>query len=167
MSVEIADRLRCYCPKCIDFHAHFLQREVFNESHPHSVSSCFGQNMLSPELPSFQRMFEPELQIKDMDERGIDINILTSCDVVQSRAWATPDNERRMTALVNDECARWVDAYPDRFIGTTVLPLGDIRIALAQIDWAKSSALSSFPLAERAAERTVAEKRDTRSSQAF
>jgi aminocarboxymuconate-semialdehyde decarboxylase len=83
-------------------------------------------------------MFQPELQIGDMDERGIDINILTSCDVVQSRAWATPDEERRMTALVNLECARWVDAYPDRFISTTVLPLGDIRMALAELEWAVS-----------------------------
>jgi aminocarboxymuconate-semialdehyde decarboxylase len=138
MSVEVADRLRCHCAKCIDFHTHFLQRDVFDQSHPHSVSSCFGAAMLSPELPSFKRMFEPELQIEDMDARGIDINILTSCDVVQSRAWATADDERRMTALVNLECARWVDTYPDRFIGTTVLPMGDIRMALVELDWAAS-----------------------------
>ena len=37
----------------------------------------------------------------------------------------------------------------------------------AQMDWARSSAPSSFELAERAAERTVAEKRSTRSVQAF
>ncbi|KRB85483.1 hypothetical protein ASE00_01420 [Sphingomonas sp. Root710] len=139
MSVEIADRLRCHCSKCIDFHAHFLRREVFEESHPHSVSSCFGENMLSPELPSFQRMFRPEMQIEDMDARGIDVNILTSCDVVQSRAWATPDSERRMTRLVNDECARWVDAHPHRFIGTVVVPLGDMRMALDEIEWAASA----------------------------
>jgi aminocarboxymuconate-semialdehyde decarboxylase len=141
MSVEVAKRLRCHCPKCVDFHAHFLQREVFNETHPHSVSSCFGQNMLSPELPAFQRMFQPELQIQDMDERGIDLNILTSCDVVQSRAWATPDDERRMTALVNQECARWVDAHSGRFIATAVLPLGDMRMALAELEWAISAGI--------------------------
>lgn len=139
MSTDVADRLRCHCPHCIDFHAHFLQREVFEESHPHSVSSCFGRNMLSPDLPSFQRMFEPGLQIEDMDIRGIDANVLTSCDVVQSRAWSTPDEERRMTALVNEECARWVDGHPDRFIGTTVLPLGDMKMALKEIDWAASA----------------------------
>jgi aminocarboxymuconate-semialdehyde decarboxylase len=138
MSVEVADRLRCHCAKCIDFHTHFLQREVFETTHSHSVSSCFGQNMLSPELPSFQRMFQPELQIADMDARGIDVNILTSCDVVQSRAWATPDDERRMTALVNEECARWVDAHPMRFMGTTVMPMGDMKMALAELDWAAS-----------------------------
>lgn len=145
MSVKVADRFRCHCPKCIDFHAHFLQREVFEKSHPHSVSSCFGRNMLSPELPSFQRMFEPELAIKDMDERGIDVNVLTSCDVVQSRAWADPDEERRMTTLVNEECARWVASHPGRFIGTTVLPLGDLRMAIKELDWAKAA---GFPIVQ-------------------
>ena len=138
MSVETAQRLRCYCPKCIDFHAHFLQREVFDTSHPHSVASCFGKNMFSPELPAFQRMFRPELQIQDMDERGIDMNILTSADVLQSRAWATPEEERRMTSLVNEECLRWVEEYPKRFIGTMVLPLGDMRRALVELESAGS-----------------------------
>lgn len=141
MSVEVAQKLRCFCPKCIDFHTHFLQREVFEESHPHSVSSCFGQKLLSPELPSFQRMFSPDMQIEDMDARGIDINVLTSADVVQSRAWATPDDERRMTRLVNEECARWVDRHPGRFLGSVVLPLGDMRMALDELQWAVSAKL--------------------------
>lgn len=139
MSIEVADRLRCHCPRCIDFHTHFLQRDVFELSHPHSVSSCFGRNMLSPGLPSFQRMFEPELAIEDMDLRGVDVNVLTSCDVVQSRAWASADEERRMTALVNDECARWVDAHRSRFIGTVVLPLGDMRTAIAELEAASAA----------------------------
>lgn len=134
MSVEVANRLRCHCPRCVDFHTHFLQREVFERSHPYSVSSCFGRNMLSPELPAFRRMFEPELAIEDMDRRGIDANVLTSCDVVQSRAWASADEERRMTALVNEECTRWVEAHPGRFIATVVLPLKDMPAALATLD---------------------------------
>lgn len=139
MSIAVAEKLRCHCPKCIDFHTHFLQRAVFEEAHPHSVSSCFGRNMLSPELPSFQRMFSPEMQIEDMDARGVDINILTSADVVQSRAWATPDDERRMTRVVNDECALWVSKYPGRFMGTGVLPLGDIRMALSELEWTSAA----------------------------
>jgi len=145
MSIETANRLRCYCPKCIDFHAHFLQREVFEESHPHSVSSCFGQNMLSPELPAFQRMFRPDLQIEDMDARGIDVNVLTSCDVVQSRAWASPADEQRMTRRVNAECARWVCDHPDRFIGTTVLPLSDLPTALTELEFGQAA---GFPIVQ-------------------
>ena len=95
--------------------------------------------MFSPDLPAFQRMFHPEMQIADMDERGIDINVLSSADVLQSRAWATPDDERRMTRVVNDECAHWVSLYPDRFLGTAVLPLGDISMALNELDWAASA----------------------------
>lgn len=139
MSVETANRLRCFCPKCIDFHTHFLQRDVFAECQPHSVSTCFGKTSWSPDLPPIQRMFSPELQVRDMDIRGIDINVLTSADAVQSREWATPDEERRMTALVNDECARWVQLYPTRFISSAVLPLGDMRMAAATIDWAVST----------------------------
>jgi aminocarboxymuconate-semialdehyde decarboxylase len=146
MSSKTAQRLRCHCPKCIDFHAHFLQREVFDTSHPHSVASCFGKNLFSPELPAFQRMFRPELQIQDMDERGIDMNILTSADVLQSRAWATAEEERRMTALVNEECLRWVEAYPKRFIGTLVLPLGDLRRALAELESAGSMGIKIVQL---------------------
>ena len=131
MSVETANRLRCFCPKCIDFHTHFLQLDVFNACQPHSVSSCFGRVSWPLDMPVMQRMFNPELQIQDMDQRGIDANVLTSADVMQSRAWTSPDEERRMTAIVNEECARWVDAYPGRFIGSAVLPLGDMRMALA------------------------------------
>ena len=134
MSVGTANRYRQFCPKCLDFHTHFMQRDVFNESHPHSVSSCFGRNMLPPDSPAFKRMFEPELQIEDMELRGIDAHVLSSCDVVQSRAWATPDDEARMTAVVNDECARWIQRFPGRFIGSAVLPLGDMRRALAELE---------------------------------
>ncbi|MBD3759322.1 amidohydrolase family protein [Rhizorhabdus sp.] len=134
MSVETADRLRCHCPKCIDFHTHFLERNVVQAALPHNVSSCFGKIDLPLDLPVFRPMFDPELQIEDMNRRGIDANVLSSCDVMQSRGWATFDEERRMCALVNEECVRWVESYPGRFIGSAVLPLGDIDMAVACVD---------------------------------
>lgn len=141
MSIEVADRLRCHCPKCIDFHAHFLHHGVYDESQPHSVSSCFGKNIWPKDTPMMQRMFSPALQIEDMDARGIDINILSSADVMESRAWATHDDQRRMSAMVNDECLRWVSDYPGRFIGTAVLPLGDMKMALSTLEWAVSAGI--------------------------
>ncbi|MBD3759341.1 amidohydrolase family protein [Rhizorhabdus sp.] len=134
MSVDVADRLRCFCPKCIDFHAHFLQREVFEKGHPHSASSGFGRTPFPLELPAIQKMFHPEMQIEDMDRIGIDINVLTACDAAANRSWAPPQEEHRLAALANEECARWVSAYPTRFIGTAVLPLSDIRMTLAELD---------------------------------
>jgi len=141
MSLKTAERLRCHCPRCIDFHAHFLERPVFDACQPHSVSSCFGKVTWSLDLPVMQKMFSPAMQVEDMDIRGIDCNVLTSADVMQSRAWATPDDERRMTATVNEECLRWVDAYPGRFIGSAVLPLGDRQMAIAGIEEAAKAGL--------------------------
>jgi aminocarboxymuconate-semialdehyde decarboxylase len=91
-------------------------------------------------------MFKPELQIEDMDARGIDVNILTSCDAAQSRAWATFEEEQRMTTLVNEECLRWVATYPSRFMGTMVLPLGDMRMAMEMFEWGQSTGLKVVQL---------------------
>lgn len=134
MSAATASRYRQFCPKCLDFHTHFLHPEVFAIGHPHSVSSCFGRNLLSPDNPVFQRMFEPELQIADMARTGVDVHILSSADVIQSRTWAAPGEEARLSAIVNDECARWVDLYPQSFIGSAVLPLGDMALAMAELE---------------------------------
>lgn len=134
MSQQAARTLKRYCAKCLDFHAHFLQREVFEIGHPHSVSSCFGRNVLSADHPALARLFEPELQVADMEERGIDLHVLSSADVIQSRTWAAPAEEARLGALVNDECARWVERFPDRFVGSAVLPLGDIGLAINELE---------------------------------
>ena len=134
MARESARAYRQFCPKCLDFHAHFLQREVFESAHRHSVSSCFGANLISPELPVMRRMFEPELQIADMEVTAVDLHILSSADVIQSRNWATPPQEARMCALVNDECASWIERYPDRFIGTAVVPFGDMGSAIGELE---------------------------------
>ena len=139
MSQQVADRLKCHCRKCIDFHAHFMLREVFDTAHPHSVSSCFGATLLSPDTPQFRRLFEPELHLEDMEKRGIDCHMLSSCDVVMARShWATPEEDARLTAMVNDECMRWVEAHPGRFIPSAALPIGDITLAFHEMDRVKA-----------------------------
>lgn len=146
MSKQASRALRQRCPKCLDFHAHFLEPDVFATGHPHSVSSCFGKALVSTDNPVFARMFEPELQVSDMDKRGIDVHVLSSADVIQSRTWATPTEEARLSALVNDECARWVAQFPDRFIGSAVLPLGDMKLAMIELDRVRALGLNVLTL---------------------
>lgn len=141
MSVATATKYRPYCRKCLDFHAHFCHPEVFASGQKHSVSSCFGARPLDPSLPMVQRMFHPELHIEGMDAVGIDVHLLSSADVVQSRAWAGPAEEARLAALVNDECLRWVQRHPTRFVGSAVLPLGDMKMALAELERAVAAGL--------------------------
>lgn len=134
MSGSVADKYRCFCPKCIDFHVHFIQKEAFELSNPHSVSSGFGKIRIPTDLPLCEKMLDPQLQIADMDERGIDVNILSSCDVMQSSHWAVPDEENRLAHLINDECTAWIASFPGRFMGSGVLPLGDMALALAELE---------------------------------
>lgn len=134
MSQAVADKFLLFCPKCLDFHAHFIQREVFELGQPHSVSSCFGARMLSVDTPGFDRMLDPELQIADMDARGVAVHVITSCDVIQARNWADSVEEARLARLVNDEAQNWVTRFPSRFIGTGVLPLGDMDLAMAELE---------------------------------
>jgi aminocarboxymuconate-semialdehyde decarboxylase len=133
MSVATARKYRGFCSKCLDFHVHFLQPEAFAASNPHSVTSCFGRIKLPADLPLFRQMLEPDLQIESMEERGIDAYVLSSCDVVQSGLWAPPEEEARLARLVNDECGSWVDRFPGRFIGSAVLPLGDMALAFTEL----------------------------------
>ena len=141
MSKPVAERFRCLCSKCVDFHAHFLQREVFETCFPRAVSSGFGQTMLPLDAPMWQPMLDPDIQVRDMDARGVDVQVLSSCDVVQSRAWADTDEEQRMTRLVNDQCLAWVDKHPARFIGSAVLPLGDMKLAMRELDYVISAGM--------------------------
>jgi len=134
MSVEVAERYKFFCRKCLDFHTHFAQPEVLQTSYPNWVTSGFGQRPAQTDSPSIRPMLDPEIAVQDMNARGVDFHVLCSCDVVQSRVWAEPDEEYRLTRLVNDECVSWVERHPDRFIGSAVLPLVDMKNAIGELE---------------------------------
>jgi aminocarboxymuconate-semialdehyde decarboxylase len=43
--------------------------------------------------------------------------------------------------LVNDQCASWVERFPGRFIGTAVIPLGDMDMAIRELERAQKLGL--------------------------
>lgn len=141
MSKKPAARYRQWCPHCIDFHTHFLHPEVLERAGPHSVFSCFGENAISTDSDTFKKMFEPERQIDDMEQRGIDKYVISSCDVIQGRTWADVDEEAYLTCLVNDMAADWVSRFSDRFVGSFAVPLGDTALALRELERAISMGL--------------------------
>ncbi len=60
--------------------------------------------------------FPIEVQLKDMDEAGIDRAVLTEFG---------PTEDLKDCRAFNDEIANWVKVYPERFIGFAhVPPLG-------------------------------------------
>jgi aminocarboxymuconate-semialdehyde decarboxylase len=138
MSRAVSARFRQWCSCCMDFHTHFLHPKVLERSGPNSVFTCFGKNPLPADSDTFKRMLEPERQIADMAERGIDRYVISSCDVIQSRTWAEIDEEDYLTRLVNDMASDWVSRFPEQFVGSFSVPLGSIDLALKELERTRS-----------------------------
>ena len=69
---------------------------------------------------SFKDLFElGERRIKDLDEAGIDMEIISYTNVTQ---WLTGDDALRLSKEANDYIASNVKAFPDRFRGFATLP---------------------------------------------
>ncbi len=122
----------------IDFHAHMLEAEVFKASTNKTVFTGFGATPASAPRPGAQslmaRMFDPALEIEDMDARGIDMAVVTSSTVLQGTSWADAPTDLSLCRRCNDQAADWVARYPSRFIGSMVLPLQDVTLALGELE---------------------------------
>jgi aminocarboxymuconate-semialdehyde decarboxylase len=79
------------------------------------------------------RMFDPKAEIEDMDARGIDVSVVSSSTVLQGTSWADPETDLELCRRCNDQAAAWVARHPQRFIGSFVLPLQDVTLALQEL----------------------------------
>ena len=75
---------------------------------------------------------DPQKHIKDMDDYGIDIQVLSLPPPGVDRL-ADPKEASRLSRLINDELAGVVQKYPDRFAGLATIPLNDPTLALDEI----------------------------------
>ena len=127
-------------PRVIDFHAHFLTPEVLRESAPRWILSGFGTRPFAPPEPGSPRarqtaaMLDPALQLAEMDERGIDVHVVSAATAVQGTDWAEPERQAELERLNNETAARFVAHAPDRFVGTFTLPLRDVGLALRELE---------------------------------
>jgi aminocarboxymuconate-semialdehyde decarboxylase len=129
----------------IDFHAHVIQPEVYKQTIDHSAATGFGARPMglpekgSPMWNLFGGMLDPQIQIRDMDQKGIDIGVISTSTVVQSTWWAEPALAAELDRRANEGIAQWVEQYPDRFIGSFTIPMQDIVVALKELDYAVSN----------------------------
>jgi aminocarboxymuconate-semialdehyde decarboxylase len=125
-------------PLVVDFHVHMLEEAVFKASTNKTVFTGFGANPVSAPRPGtaqlMQRMFDPQLEIEDMDARGIDMSVVTSSTVLQGTSWADPRLDLELCRRCNDKAAEWVARYPTRLIGSFVLPLQDLERSLGEVE---------------------------------
>jgi aminocarboxymuconate-semialdehyde decarboxylase len=124
-------------PLVIDFHAHMLDAEIVRLCAARNAITGFGRKE-PPAGGRFARFYEPELQIEEMDERGIDMHVLFTGPVFMSTWWADKQTAAQLTRRMNDAVAEWVRRYPARFVGTATLPMQDVTLAIAELRRATS-----------------------------
>jgi aminocarboxymuconate-semialdehyde decarboxylase len=117
----------------IDFHVHFLVREVWEQCLPHSAATNRGRHKLPPHLFAlFEKMTTPEGVIDDMDMLQIDMSVISSAAVIEPIHWAEPSVALKMARKLNDTAAARVAHSPKRIIGSFVLPLQDMNLAMTE-----------------------------------
>jgi aminocarboxymuconate-semialdehyde decarboxylase len=126
-------------PLVVDFHAHFLEQDVLERSQGKTVLTGFGTRQPATaggaqRLVTLDKMLLPERQIEDMDRRGIDVDVITLSTVIGGTSWADPKTEAELVKRCNDRAAEWRAAYPQRFVGSFVLPLQDLDLSMREFE---------------------------------
>src|SRR5262245_2645037 len=119
----------------IDFHVHFLVRQVLEQCLPHSVATNLGHHHLPPHLLAlFEKMMSPRGVIEDMDRLHIDMSVISSAAVIAPLYWAEPSVALKLAQQLNDAAAEWAAGSPKRIIGSFVLPLQDMDLAITELN---------------------------------
>lgn len=82
--------------------------------------------------PLFEKFYNMELRLKDLDEYGITLQVLTI--PVPGVDRFRPDLAVKLSKLANDGIADFANKYPQRATGLACLPLIDIPSALEEFD---------------------------------
>lgn len=94
----------------------------------HVLPAAFREQMLAvhptDELENmwFEKLWNPEVRIDDMDEFGVDRQVLTLADPPIWRG-IDPDDAVGLTKLANDLVREFADEHPDRFVPVATLPI--------------------------------------------
>jgi aminocarboxymuconate-semialdehyde decarboxylase len=136
-------------PIVIDFHAHITVPEVAAYAAPHSVSRAANRvpehrfvtdehRRLAKEWTDNirARMDSYDRRVKDMDEAGVDIQVLTLSLISHHTYWAGADEEMsaKMERLANDRMAEIIHKYPGRFVGLGGVPLHSLQFAVNELE---------------------------------
>jgi aminocarboxymuconate-semialdehyde decarboxylase len=116
--------------KIIDVHCHVtpqcFQRAVLAGRDWHGMSADDG------ELGNPKNLWLPDRRLQEMDELGIDLQLVSSTDVFYQY-----DQEPEVTAAIardcNDELAEMVRDRPDRFMGIGTVPMQATELAIAEL----------------------------------
>jgi aminocarboxymuconate-semialdehyde decarboxylase len=109
----------------IDAHAHWTP-----EGYVRAATELGGRVSGGPLSPL---MFDLEKRVAWMDERGVQMHVLTLSGSMPWQ-WASQDAANRLARIVNNAAIEAHKAYPKRFIAGVAMPMRDPTAALRELD---------------------------------
>ncbi len=110
----------------VDFQHHYVPVELAKQRGLYSEQTTYLQEGGRRATTMHTRLYDLELQLKDMAEAGIDVSVL-SCLL----GWSATLEECR---LINDDLARVQTKYSGRFVGLAHAPVLEGKEALEEIE---------------------------------
>ena len=80
-----------------------------------------------------ENCYRSEARIKDMEETGVNIQVLSTIPVLFNY-WAKPEDGLETSRFFNDHISETVDRNPDRFIGLGTVPLQDVELSIREME---------------------------------
>jgi aminocarboxymuconate-semialdehyde decarboxylase len=131
--------------RVIDAHAHWYPREfvtLMEKEGPANGAVMDRDDKGNPVVMSVpgctqksvmrRNMTEFDLIVKEMDERNVDTYALSMTNPLVY--WAPPAFGLKLSQAHNDACAAAHLTYPQRFVGTIMLPMQDIKLAVRELE---------------------------------
>jgi 4-oxalmesaconate hydratase len=110
----------------IDCHGHYTTAPPAHTSWRQAQREAFEASGSPPPYPSLSddeiRTSIEDNQLRLMDERGVDLTLLSPRASAMEHHFGDEDVSRRWAEVSNDLIARVVGLYPDRFVGVGQLP---------------------------------------------
>lgn len=110
----------------VDFQHHYVPVDLAKKKGLYSEKVVFASDGTVPSLTMHAKLYDPEAQLKDMDEAGVDVSVL-SCLL----GWTAPLDECQ---LINDRLAELQKKFPGRFVGLAQAPILEGKPALDELD---------------------------------
>ena len=156
--------------RIIDAHAHWYPREfvaLMESEGPANGARMGKDNAGNPVVLSVpgatqtstmrRNMTDIHLIIKEMDERSVDVYALSMTNPMVY--WAPAAFALKLSQAVNDACAAVHLKYPQRFVGTIMLPMQDPKLAVEELDRAaKLPGMRAINIGEHVNGRNLHEK---------
>ncbi|MFD1707534.1 amidohydrolase family protein [Siminovitchia sediminis] len=127
----------------VDFHTHIIPEDIpdFVEKYGggrwpvlEKTCSCGANIMVSGKnfREVTDQVWSPEKRIEDMDNEGVDIQVISPIPVTFSY-WADPAQAEEFSKIQNDFISQTVKENPDRFIGLGTVPMQDAETAVREM----------------------------------